>query len=186
MKALNKFLNIIIVLGCIVFGGAFYFLSQNKSSSKIHPKGSLGTDPQELANKYMQEVQKDLTVQNLNAQKSLTNVQKEDFASQGSVKETDPRTISVEQQIWRDPQAVESRKTIDQRLADKMQMVQVEKQQDTLDKQEYIRQFKENARKNGYEIKVNEDTLEVMEVKPIRNIQKNDYDSNRNSSDEEY
>ena len=59
------------------------------------------------------------------------------------------------------------------------------KQQQALEKVEYIRQYKENAKKEGYDIVLSDD-LEVMSVTPIRKPQ-SDFDQNKiDSDDSEY
>ena len=91
--------------------------------------------------------------------------------------EIDPSTIKVEQQIWKDNQAeLEKSKTAEDQFREQIEDYQNTKMKTELAKKEYIRQYKENARKNGYEITIN-DNLEVINVVPIRKPT-NDVDPN--------
>lgn len=178
MEGLNKFLNLIIVSGCVVFAVLFWYHKTEKNQpiksieqSSINPN----VDPQELANKYLQEAQTDLTRNKLKAAIDLKKAIAEGEKIKNS-KITDPSKVGAERQIWKESQTP-SAHFPDVRM--------IPAPQSDLDKKEYIRQFKENARKNGYEITVSDD-LEVTEVVPIRKPQnqQNDYDSN--SEENEY
>lgn len=186
VAGINKFLNLVIILGCVVIGYFFYQAKVAKDdsvklanqaieqSSKKPP-----VDPQELANKYLQQAQQNLATDKLKAE---INIKKAIAESQNptpaKVVETDPSTVSAEQQIWKDTSNQD--KGLEQRFSEQLNANKAPSEE--MDKQEYIRQFKENAKKNGYDITVNDD-LEVTSVTPIRKPQnsKNDYDSNRNS-----
>ncbi|AZZ35552.1 hypothetical protein CIK05_01625 [Bdellovibrio sp. qaytius] len=192
MQGLNKFLNLVIVFGCVVIGYFFYQAKtendkSNRSQQHAVDQSSVrpDMDPQDLANKYLQQAQQNMATDKLKAEinikKAIADTQK--VGTTPKVIETDPSKVSAEQQIWKDP----ANKPMDQRFSE--QQINAPKNSGDLDKQEYIRQFKENARKNGYEISVN-DELEVISVTPIRKPQntKNDYDSTQNqgSSESEY
>lgn len=187
MQGINKFLNLVIILGCVVIGYFFYHAKTKNDKSVRSLQYSADqssvrseTDPQDLANEYLQQAQQNLAADKLKAEinfkKAMIESQQAHYPQK--IVETDPSKVPIEQQIWKEP--VEQR-PLDQRFSE-----HVDPKNDEIDKQEYIRQFKENARKNGYEITVNDD-LEVTSVTPIRKPQnsKNDYDSN-NSSDSEY
>ena len=187
MQGINKFLNLVIVFGCVVIGFLFYQAKtendkSNKTQQQAVEQSSVRPpmDPQELANKYLQQAQQNLNADKLRAEINIKNAIRDTNKAVSGEKfvETDPSKIPAEQQIWKDP--VE--KPLDQRYSEHLAPP---KNNGELDKQEYIRQFKENARKNGYEITVN-DELEVTSVTPIRKPQnsKNDYDSNQNSESE--
>lgn len=189
MTGINKFLNLIIILGCAVFAFFFYQYKTKKElaahaekieQSSIKPN----LDPQELANKYLQEAQRNLTNEKLKASLNMKKAVAGSVNDNRKQPEVDPSQIPVDQQIWKDGQA----KTPEQRFSEQLQRNQynqMNNSQSEIEKQEYIRQFKENARKNGYEITVNDD-LEVTNVTPIRKPQnqKNDYDSNQNGESE--
>lgn len=187
MVGINKFLNLVIILGCAVIGYLFYqvkivnensVLNANQNTEQSSKKPEL--DPQELANKYLQQAQQNLATEKLKAEINIKRAIAEGQNPPATkVVETDPSSVPVEQQIWKDPQGqIKVQKPLEQRFSEQMNAQNPE----DMDKQEYIRQFKENARKNGYEITVNDD-LEVTSVTPIRKPQnsKNDYDSNRSS-----
>lgn len=186
MQGINKFLNLVIILGCVVIGYFFYQAKTENDKSVRAQQHSAeqssvrpAMDPQDLANKYLQQAQQNLAADKIKAE---INIKKAMIESQQAhnpkVVETDPSKVPIDQQIWKEP--VEQ-KPLDQRYSEHLAPKNGE-----IDKQEYIRQFKENARKNGYEITVNDD-LEVTSVTPIRKPQnsKNDYDSN-GSSESEY
>lgn len=186
MQGINKFLNFVIVLGCVVIGYLFYQAKTENDKSVRAQQHSAeqssvrpAMDPQDLANKYLQQAQQNLAADKLRAEISIKRAMIDSQQAQNpkAIIETDPSKVPIEQQIWKEPA---DQKPLDQRFADQM----APKNGD-IDKQEYIRQFKENARKNGYEITVN-DELEVTSVTPIRKPQnsKNDYDSNQNSEPE--
>lgn len=188
MQGLNKFLNLVIVFGCVVIGFIFYQAkTENDKSSKAQQQAVEQSsvrppmDPQELANKYLQQAQQNLTTEKLKAEINIKKAiaETQQAGLRPKVVETDPSKVPAEQQIWKDPTP---EKPLDVRFSE--QVAQPAKNGE-IDKQEYIRQFKENARKNGYEITVN-DELEVTSVTPIRKPQnsKNDYDSNSNSESE--
>lgn len=185
MAGINKFLNIVIILGCVVMAFFFYqakvendktarVANQAVEQSSVKP----ALDPQDLANKYLQQAQQNLMTDKLKAEinikKAIADSQRPD---QPKIVETDPSKVSVEQQIWKEKPVEAPAPSMTQELAPK--------NPGEMDKQEYIRQFKENARRNGYEITVNDD-LEVTSVTPIRKPQnsKNDYDTNQNSESE--
>ncbi len=174
-----------IVCGCVVL--SYFFYAYNKNQKVEHLQQSSYAekqqkDPQDLVNKYLQQAQKDLAIQNADATLRLKKLDQED--PQGLVKkptEVNPEEVPVEQQIWRDADVQHLNKTIDERADLEIEKQKQKQQQKDMYKQEYIRQFKENARRNGYDITVDESTLEVIESKPIRvpQGQKKDYDSNR-------
>lgn len=173
-----------IICGCIVLGYFFYTYNKNQKIEHLQ-QSSLAEkqqkDPQDLVNKYLQQAQKDLAIQNADATLRLKKLDQED--SQTLLKKTvevNPEEIPVDKQIWRDADVQHLNKTVDERADYEIEKQRQKQLQKDTYKQEYIRQFKENARRNGYDITVDEATLEVIESKPIRvpQGQKKDYDSN--------
>lgn len=193
MVGINKFLNIVIILGCVVIAFFFYQAKvENDKSAKVQNQSveqssvKPAMDPQDLANKYLQQAQQNLATEELKASINIKKAIAESHqaAKPAKVVETDPSQVPVEQQIWKDQaEQMKAEVPLEQRFSQELN----QKNPGEIDKQEYIRQFKENARKNGYEITVNDD-LEVTSVTPIRKPQnsKNDYDSNQGSSESEY
>lgn len=186
MVGINKFLNLVIIFGCVVIAFFFYQAkveneksaqAQNHAVEQSSVKPAM--DPQDLANKYLQQAQQNLATEELKASINIKKAiaESQQATTQPKVVETDPSKVPIEQQIWKEP----DQKPLEQRFSEELS----QKNPGEMDKQEYIRQFKENARKNGYEITVNDD-LEVTSVTPIRKPQnsKNDYDSNQNSESE--
>ncbi|MES2802600.1 MAG: hypothetical protein V4654_08930 [Bdellovibrionota bacterium] len=190
MQGINKFLNLVIVLGCVVIGYIFFQAKtendkSNRAQQQAVEQSSVrpAMDPQDLANKYLQQAQQNLVTDKLKAEINIKKaiLESQQVQNPNRIVETDPSKIPIEQQIWKDPtEQMRAEKPLDQRFSE-----QLAPKNGELDKQEYIRQFKENARKNGYEITVN-DELEVTSITPIRKPQnsKNDYDSNQNSESE--
>lgn len=155
---------------------------QNQSVEQSSVKPPM--DPQDLANKYLQQAQQNLATEELKASINIKKAiaESQQAATPPKVVETDPSKVPIEQQIWKDQaEQMKAEVPLEQRFSQELN----QKNSGEIDKQEYIRQFKENARKNGYEITVNDD-LEVTSVTPIRKPQnsKNDYDSNSNSESE--
>ncbi|WP_409478956.1 hypothetical protein [Pseudobdellovibrio sp. HCB154] len=190
MVGINKFLNIVIILGCVVIAFFFYQAKvENDKSAKVQNQSVEQSsvkpmDPQDLANKYLQQAQQNLATEELKASINIKKAiaESQQAATPPKVVETDPSKVPIEQQIWKDPaEQTKAEIPLEQRFSQELN----QKNSGEIDKQEYIRQFKENARKNGYEITVNDD-LEVTSVTPIRKPQnsKNDYDSNQNSESE--
>lgn len=190
MQSINKFLNLVIIFGCVVIGFLFYKAKtendrSNRAQQNTVEQSSVRPqmDPQDLANKYLQQAQQNLITDKIKAEinmkKAIADTQQ--AGSSPKVVETDPSKVPVEQQIWKDSN--DQTKPLDQRFSEQLNSGNP----GDLDKQEYIRQFKENARKSGYEITVNDD-LEVTSVTPIRKPQnsKNDYDTNSSLSESEY
>jgi hypothetical protein len=191
VASLNKFLNLIIIFGCAIFAFFFYqyradkehpLMPQPVEQSSVKPS----SDPLDLANKYLQEAQQNVNNDKLRASVNIKKALAESEAAQRQQPqpETDPSKVSAEQQIWKDPskqQPTSLNGSIEKEYQRNEQLVAPS----GMDKKEYIRQFKENARKNGYEITVNDD-LEVTNVQPIRKPQneKNDYDVNREEESE--
>lgn len=186
MQGINKFLNLVIILGCAVMGYFFYQAKTENDKSVRDQQQAVdqssvrpAMDPQDLANKYLQQAQQNLAADKIKAEINIKKamIESQQAGNPKQVTETDPSKVPIEQQIWKEAE----QKPLEQRFSEQLAPTK----NGEIDKQEYIRQFKENARKNGYEITVNEE-LEVTSVTPIRKPQnsKNDYDSNQNSESE--
>lgn len=190
MKSLSSFLNLAIFVA-VACTGYFFFYPQTASIVKrnlvidqpLNSRTTSSVDPQDLANKYMQQVQRELNIQKM---KSSMN----EFGGLNNSKkpalETDPRKISAGRQIWKESDHQGGKvKTADEIFNENYEREMQLKQQQALEKVEYIRQYKENAKKEGYDIVLSDD-LEVMSVTPIRKPQ-SDFDQNKiDSDDSEY
>ncbi len=189
MKSLSSFLNLAIFLA-VACTGYFFFYPQTahivkKNSYIDQPLNSRTTssvDPQDLANKYMQQVQSELNLQKLKLSMNGLDLNQ----NKKPVLETDPRKISADQQIWKESDQQSGKaKTADEIFNENYERQMQLKQQQAIEKAEYIYQYKENARKEGYDIVLSDD-LEVISVAPIRKPQ-NDFDQNKiDSEDSEY
>lgn len=186
MKSLSSFLNLAIFVA-VACTGYFIFYPQtasfvNKAPVVDQPLNSRMTssvDPQDLANKYMQQVQRELNLQKLKSSMNELKLNQ----NKKPVLETDPRKISADQQIWKESDQQGGRaKTADEIFNENYERQLQLKQQQAVEKAEYIRQYKENARKEGYDIVLSDD-LEVISVTPIRKPQSN-FDLNEIESDD--
>lgn len=179
MKSLSSFLNLGIFLA-VVCTGYFIFYPQTsnltQNSQPLILRTTSSVDPQDLANKYMQQVQYELNLQKM-------KLSSRDLHSHKKAKlETDPRKISAEQQIWKETDQSSKAKTADEIFNENYEREIQLKRQQAEEKAEYIRQYKENAKKEGYEIVLSDD-LEVISVTPIRKPT-SDFDQNKIESDE--
>ena len=179
MKSLSSFLNLGIFIAVVCTGYFIFYPKTSNLTQNTQPLISRTTssvDPQDLANRYMQQVQYELNLQKLKLSKG-------DLDNHKKLKlETDPRKISAEQQIWKESDQSSKVKTADEIFNENYEREQQLKQQQAIEKTEYIRQYKENAKKEGYEIVLSDD-LEVISVTPIRKPT-NDFDQNKIESDE--
>ena len=189
MKSLSSFLNLAIFVAAACTGYFFFYpqtaLIVKRNSGIDQPLNSRTTssvDPQDLANKYMQQVQRELNLQKLKSSMIELGLNQ----NKKPAVEADPRKISVDQQIWKESDHQGGKaKTADEIFNENYEREMQLKQQQALEKAEYIRQYKENAKKEGYDIVLSDD-LEVMSVTPIRKPQ-SDFDQNKiDSEDSEY
>ena len=186
MKSLSSFLNLAIFIA-VVCTGYFIFYPQTSNLAKnpqmntqpLNSRTTSSIDPQDLANKYMQQVQYELNLQKMKLSSTgLDSLNKHKKINS----ETDPRKISADQQIWKESDQGSKAKTADEIFNENYEREQHLKQQQVIEKAEYIRQYKENAKKEGYDIVLSDD-LEVISVTPIRKPS-NDFDQNKIESDE--
>lgn len=170
-------MNLIVVGLLIIFTGLFFIDVKPKnhethSSSLAKPE----LDIDSKVNEYMQEMQRKRTSAELHSISRLQSGIDATGIAEKKINETDPATVPIEKQIWKDS---------DQQIAEKenpMDVIyrriyeeEVIKRLTEQEKKQYAREFIENARLSGYHIKLSMD-LEVLSVEPIRNPQ-NDYDS---------
>ena len=163
MKNTHKLLNFLIfilVAGYAVF--LFFYKNQNaskKNTTQIADFSS--TDVDKVVNKYLKQTTDQMVKEQMATSQALKK------AAAESIKSTKPlitTQIPLEQQIHK---ASETEATPRQEMSFKVNQEIQNKKLEEVDRQEYARQFIENARKGGYHIELNED-LEVKSVTPIR------------------
>jgi len=121
-----------------------------------------------LANKYLQEANQKLKTDRYKVQNALRETAKNGEAVTSKPVETNPQQVPIDRQIAKDVYNESQRqKSVEQKFQEELKSVQERRYQSELDKKEYIKQFKANARKNGYEIIV-DDNLQVISIEPIR------------------
>lgn len=180
MGQMNKILNYLLWASGLVTVAIFVNIYKNKYDSKTapvaqyetnHSSYSIENKPDEKVNQYMLEVQQKLQRQQLQTSVNIKNAAAQPVRAQNAEKEIDPMSIPVEQQIWRDPaQEPSSGALPSNQINQKSYQDQVNNLQTEQARKQYAREFIENARKNGYHIKLS-NTLEVISVEPIRDPQ---------------
>jgi len=165
MKFLNKFLNYAIGLSLLV-AGVFVYLQMQKSA--VTTTSKVPASAEDLANKYLQEANQKLKTDRYKVQNALREVSKNGDTLGAKAVETNPQQVSADRQIAKDIYNESQRqKSVEQKFQEELKSVQERRYQSELEKKEYIKQFKANARKNGYEIVV-DDNLQVISIEPIR------------------
>lgn len=180
MKWINKFLNYILfftALTCVsIFGYVYSVYSEQKKIQIQKTAAQQQPSAEELVNKYMKQGALDLQREQL---ESLTKM-KSNLGSEKNkpvaVKEIPPEQIPIELQIAKD-QSSATEQTLTEEFNQKYFQSQVQQKEDERSREEYAKEFIENARKNGYHITLSED-LQVTSVRPIRKptSQQNDLD----------
>lgn len=169
MKLINQYLNyliLILVIGYI----SFYFYSKETRTVKKTELSSVVVKPNvdQVVNKYMQETSaknKELLATAQTALKSelvkAKNLKRPIYESEIKV--------PAEQQIWKEQSLKDNFSQVapDEEITQKLQNQEIRKAQEEAYKKEYSRQYIENARKNGYNI-ILDDNLNVIKATPIR------------------
>lgn len=159
VKFLNKIFNYLIAIGLIVFG-IFFYLKQKgyiKPKNDLHLTESSSLDIDRMVNQHLQETNQKIMRDQIDSTKAI------DAALQ-QAKKLKERPVPVldiprEAQIAKDrPMAPVFPYKPSQKPDSQLQ---------GLSKEEYARQFIENARRGGYEIELSDD-LEVIRSTPIR------------------
>ncbi len=165
MKAIHKFLNLILFFAFSIFVGVSVFIYYKKTgeiqfASKAPSKVKL--TPEELVNKYLKEGQEKVQTQQINSILTLKNTTPETAKKEKEIRIED---IPVDQQIAKNIKAPEQ--SLTEKFDTQAYDEQLEGAQSAQAKKEYARQYIENARKAGYHITLN-DQLEVVSMKAIR------------------
>ena len=170
MINLKQTLNISIILTILIVGAWVYF---NKQPTKNTVNKTLvKTDP---AEKYLKDLSKKINVdKKIMELKLQSNIKKEKELKA----EESSLAIAPGKQIHR------ANTQTNLNLDPKSQLNSGTFESSSMSKEEYIRQYKENALKDGYEIEFN-DQLDIISVKPIG---KKHFDQNKiqNSGSSEF
>lgn len=171
MKQLNQYLNYLILILVVGYVG-FYFFTRRHHLEQKEEKSVTATVPvnvDQVVNKYMQEtaVKNDvlMAATKTAVKKELVKARKLNNQVENQIE----TQIPIEQQIWKEQpvqggyQSLSPNDEINQRI----QNQELKKAEEEAYKQEYARQYIENARKNGYHIILDEN-LNVIKATPIR------------------
>lgn len=173
MKYFSQFLNYAIGLSLIIVGVFIYF-ETHKTQIMNEPKQ---INAEDLTNQYLHEANQKLKNERYKAQIAIREVNQNDQVKGSNTVEQSIQPIPVERQIVKDTYVEDQRqKTVEQKFQEDLRKAQERQLRSESEKIEYIKQFKANARKNGYEIVV-DDNLQVISIEPIRKPSNNDVDA---------
>lgn len=179
MKNYFQFVVLCLIAGVAI--GLFSYIQPQNKSVKSQDSVNLEQRKQELVNKHLNS-----TIKKMDQNQNLISNEIDRTKSSSNFNHQMP-TASQKETFIRSPTAAENTFQTNQYVkpespAEVIQMeVYRKKMQELADqayKEEYARQFKENALKDGYEIELN-DNLDVISVKPLRqpsSSQPSDYD----------
>lgn len=168
MKLLNQYLNYLILFLVIGYIG-FYFYSKNTGSNIQAKQMVVAPKPNvdQVVNKYMQETALKNKLLQATTQTAIKNelVKVKNFKKLQVLEE---QQVPAEQQIWKeninpDLKAQSPSEEINHKILNQ----EIKKAEEEAYKQEYARQYIENARKNGYHIMLDEN-MNVIKATPIR------------------
>lgn len=173
---MNYILFFTILIAGMVFG-YIVFNDSSRQTQEIQKKdmSSLSDDAQQkLIDRYLKETQSSLRKQEAASQKAIIS---KDLPVNKTTPtpQIDPQSIPIEQQIWKEPKITDQ--TLDERFNQQSLQTELDARQAEESKQQYAREFIENARREGYHITLS-DNLEIISVKPIRKpTNNNNYDA---------
>ena len=157
MKYLNKVFNYLIAFGLIAFGVFFYLKNKGyfqKKELQVSQASSLDTD--RLVNQHLQETNR----------KMLRDKADPKQAIEAALRDANKLKEKPEPSPQSTREATGLAK-FQNSQAEKNLKQQLKNQPQTLSREEYARQYIENARRDGFEIELSED-LEVIRATPIR------------------
>lgn len=165
MKFLNKIFNYLIGAGLVGYGFFFYFKDKGQLGSKNAPiqvTHSSSIDPQRIVNKHLQDTSHNMIRGQAEQKKMIDAALRESMKLKE--KPIPVPDIPLEAQLHKNT-VILNKPVIPQKNSNP-------KSNEVMDKNEYARQFIENARRGGYEIELSED-LEVIKSTPIRSPSNN-------------
>ncbi len=160
MKTLSSYLNYLILLVAAIYGAVYFLDFKPTPATKLESKAKVDID--QVVNKFLKQTSEQ-TIKDQMAFKSALQKQLDKPIEPKRPKlNAKPEDIPANQQIWK----ADSLTPAEIIQAESQRKEQLELQVE-LDKQEYARQFVENARKSGYHVVLSSD-YKVLSVTPIR------------------
>lgn len=168
VKFLNKVFNYLIAFGLITFGLFFYLKDKGyfkKRDQALQVSHASSLDTERIVNQYLQETNRKMQRDQVDSKKAIEDALRE--ANKLKIKPEPTPMIPRDAQIAKDPANDPNYHLIKRSAVAESLKKQMQNQSQGLDKEEYARQFIENARRGGYHIELS-DELEVIRVTPIR------------------
>lgn len=161
----------IILLLVTVLVGAFFYLQRQKKDvvAAVPPKAAPVMDVKnedKMVNKYLQQAAQNVERQRVLSERSLIEARErleEIERRKRNEEQQAAQSIPLERQIWKEPVGDTAAEILDAEISEAQSRGFSSEEQ----KQEYARQFIENARRGGYHIELSDD-LEVIRAVPIR------------------
>jgi hypothetical protein len=179
VKSINSILNFLILGLVVIFAGVFYYLSQHVDVQSVaHVQPQIPAEKvDKVVNKYLKETMLDSSKEDLDVKKTLLAVKyrmmvfnKQKKAEEAKELAKKNSEVPLDQQIWKESD-FKRQESDSQTSSNSNEMTPAEKE-------EYKRQYIENARRGGYNIELSDD-LEVIKATPIEGA------SNSNTNSEE-
>lgn len=157
MKFLNKVFNYLIAFGLIAFGLFFYLKDKGYFQKKeLQISHASSIDTERIVNQYLQDTNRKMLRDQVDSGKTIEDALRE--ANKLKEKPAVPPQIPREANGLARFQESSVGKNFKQPMPNQPQ---------ALSREEYARQYIENARRGGFEIELSED-LEVIRATPIR------------------
>lgn len=168
MKKINKLLNILLLLIAVIAGAAFFVMQNRDVSNPVSSKtvkkiGAPSEKVDEVVNKYMKQVQLDAIKQDIQMQKVMIDTKYKLSELERKKKleqEKADAQVPLEKQIWKESDFKKEENSKTTQASNSSGAMTPE------EKEEYKRQFIENARRDGVLIELSDD-LEVIRAVPL-------------------
>lgn len=181
MKTLNELLNYLIFLSVLALAGSFFYFNDGKKTffptSKTNNTNEKDKLVDKVVNKYIQQTNQQNSINQIKLDRALLEARKKILAASELAREKEDlknQKIPIEKQIISEAelqkQVAANPELLAQPVSTKKSGREVELDVSKMtaeEKDEYARQYIENARKGGYQIELSED-LEVIKATPIR------------------
>ena len=162
MQKLSKYLNYLILLLVVTYGYIYFFeaSSAKQKVAEIKPK----VDIDQVVNKFLKQTSEQTLKDQLAFKEALQKQLNKSVVIKRKIVKQQTDDTPASQQIWKD-EALE--RSPAEQIQSEINLKQQHRQNEELDKEEYARQFIENARKNGFHVVLSSD-YKVLSVTPIR------------------
>lgn len=174
-----------MLIALILFIGAGVLIFMSLGSDKEKAKGT-GAAAKTKTSEYQKNVNRHLMLTNEKMEMERKRMAVENFQSadrfqdskeqkayrpsdQGLDLSTDTRGYDIANEIRRGPKQEGLPSTPDEVVQAELYLREQANQYDEAYREEYARQFVENARRGGYRVKLSDDLSRVISVQPIRN-----------------